>query len=497
MAQIFNIVDDKVVINKLALRYLEGTITLAGTLDAVGSATFQSNLTVNGTLKADTIHVKHLVTENGGLDSVGEWKYNTEVELNGKGFTWAWGSHVTKLMFRNGNRLWTNANLDLAPEAVFSIADTPVLSASELGDTVVKSKLRQVGTLDSLRVSGDVALSDFAFFNSSYNRLGIGTDEPQAAISILENNVEIAIGSPANNLAHIGTYSNHDVGIITDNIARIVVKGSGEVVIGDSDAKNGVLRINGTLFVDTLQTDNRVNRTHPLEFKATADTSIYGLGLMWTGTGRTRQLTMMANPDRLWTSESIDVGPGQSYYINGQPVVTATGLGDNIVSSNLTSVGPLQTLVVQGSAEFHDQVVVNDLKTTSVSFNDSSFGDGRIDANDAFALRVQGKRAFYANSNQISIGDAATQSKPVKVFGPLSVGINNPDPSLNFSVNGDVNIGGKRFTNGSDIPATGSYQVGDICWNTRPQLNSYVGWVCVAAGDPGQWLPFGSINTQV
>lgn len=490
MAQIFNIIDDTVVINKLALRYLDGNITVTGTLDSVGSAKFQGDLDVAGTLTVETINVKNLVTDNGGLASIGEWKYDTEVELNGKGFTWETASQSTKLMYRPGNRLWTNANLDLGMGAVFSIDDAPVLTADSLGETIIRSKLTQVGTLDSLAVSGDVTLSDFAFFNSTFNRFGIGTDEPQAALSILDNNVEIIMGSPVANLATIGTYSNHDVGIVTDNIARITVKGSGEVIIP------GSLRVSGTLFADTVQTDNRITRTHPLEFKATADTSIYGLGLLWSGTGRPRQLSMMANPDRLWTSESFDVGPGKSYFVNGQEALTATGLGDGIVSSNLTSLGALQSLTVQGSADFLDTVNINEMTVAKVSCGDIAITSAGVTSQTAIVMSVQGKRAIYADDDQVSIGDAQAQYKPVKVFGALSVGINNPDPSLSFSVNGDVNIGGKRFTSSDTAPGIGTYQVGDICWNTKPQANSYVGWVCIVSGDPGEWLPFGGINIQ-
>jgi hypothetical protein len=119
-----------------------------------------------------------------------------------------------------------------------------------------------------------------------------------------------------------------------------------------------------------------------------------------------------------------------------------------------------------------------------------------ISADVAVAVRVNGKKAVYADADQISIGDSAAQNKPVKVFGPLSVGISNPDPSLNFSVNGDVNLGGKRFTSGLHAPISGIFQVGDICWNKRPQENSYVGWICIVSGEPGEWMPFGAINRQ-
>lgn len=39
----------------------------------------------------------------------------------------------------------------------------------------------------------------------------------------------------------------------------------------------------------------------------------------------------------------------------------------------------------------------------------------------------------------------------------------------------------------------GSYEVGDIVWNTAPTAGGYIGWVCVAAGSPGTWKGFGAI----
>lgn len=498
MAQLLNIVDDTVIINKLALKYTAGTVVHAGTLQVVGKTQLDGGLKVSGTLTADTISVKNLITENGSLDGVGNWVYDDELELNGKGFSWTAGANSTQFMYRTGNRLWANANFDLASGNSFRIDDIPVISANSLGETVVRSNLRQIGTLDFLKVSGDTMLGDFAVFNSTHNRLGIGTDEPDAAITILENNVEITLGSPSTNLGTIGTYSNHDLGIITDNTPRIVVKGSGEVVIGDELSKTGVLRVYGTLYAESVQTDVRINRTHPLEFKATADTSVYGLGLVWSEATKSRQLIMLSNEgtDKLWSSENIDLANGKSLSINDQVVLSATGLGASVINSNLTTLGTLESLSVNGPVNFAGTFAVETMQTQTMSFDGLSVTSMGISADSSVAVRVQNKKAFYADADQVSIGDSSAQNKPVKVFGPLSIGISNPDPSLNFSVNGDVNLGGKRFTSGLAAPTSGIFQVGDICWNKRPQENSYVGWICIVSGEPGEWMPFGAINRQ-
>ena len=488
MSQIFNILDDKVVISKLALTYLEGTVIHAGSLDIVGNTSIRSNLTVAGTITADTINVKHIVTENGSA-TPGEWTVNTEAELNGKGFSWTYGDGSTQLIYRTGNRLWCNSDIDLSADSSYKIDNTEVISANALGSSIISSNLRSVGSLNSLTVLGDTNIGEFAFFNTVYNRLGIGTDEPNSSISIIDNNVEISIGSPKYGLANIGTYSNHDVAIITDNTARITIKNNGEVQIGDEINKSATLRVFGSIVADNIVTDTRVERSSPLEFKAAVDGSIYGKGLIWTGSGYTRQLVMMPEPDRLWTSESLDIGIDQAYMVNGVAVLNNSTLGQSVLHSSLTSVGILESLTVANHTTLSS--VTSSLMTTDLLQINST-----ISSNTTITISVQDSDVFYADSSQVVIGNKQNTRIPVKVFGPMSIGINNPDPTVGLSVSGDVSFANKKFINSTSIPTTGTYVKGDICWNQNPTENSYIGWVCILDGTPGEWLPFGAISRQ-
>ena len=460
-------------------------------LEVSGNVQVDSNLVVQGTITTDTFNVKNLVTANGSLASVGQWLYANESDLVGKGFTWNYSTNDTQLSYRAGSILTTNAKaFDLSTGSAYTIDNIPVLTATSLGGQVTSSNLTKIGTLTSLKVSGDATISDFAYFNSDSNRFSLGTDEPHASFTILDNNVEIGIGSPAVNLGSIGTYSNHDLHIVTDNLPRITIKSGGNVNIGDPKNGGGVLNVYGTLYATNVVTDYKVERTNPLNFKAAGDQSIYGLGLSWSGSGSTRQLIMMAGPDRLWTSESFDIGPNQSYFINGMIGLTAGGLGDTIISSKLQSVGTLHSLTVGG-----DTVLTN-TSASSLNIGPLSLISTGVVANTEFSITVNSLPTLDITTSQITIGNSSLQNNPVKVFGPLSININNPDPTVEFAVRGDVNIGGKRFTNASSVPKTGEYQLGDICWNTEPSQTGYIGWVCVASGSPGIWAPFGLIGTQ-
>lgn len=46
---------------------------------------------------------------------------------------------------------------------------------------------------------------------------------------------------------------------------------------------------------------------------------------------------------------------------------------------------------------------------------------------------------------------------------------------------------------GTAAPASGTFAVGDVVWNTAPAAGGTMGWVCTTAGTPGTWKTFGAI----
>ena len=47
---------------------------------------------------------------------------------------------------------------------------------------------------------------------------------------------------------------------------------------------------------------------------------------------------------------------------------------------------------------------------------------------------------------------------------------------------------------GTAAPTSGTYQQGDIFYNSAPASAGYIGWVCTVAGTPGTWKTFGLIS---
>lgn len=502
MAQLFTIDDQgNIVINKLALSNTSGNVTHTGDLVIAGNLFSQRDLSIIGKITADTLEVKHLITENGGPSEIGNWIRNTENELIGKGFSWTWGENAVRLSYDIGNRLWTNSNIDLAASKTYKIDNVDVVGYDYLGPQLTKSNLKQVGSLKSLTVLGNATLGEFAFFDSGLGRVGINTDQPNGALSVTENNVEFIIASPNYGVASIGTYTNSDVTFISDNTPRFTLKNNGEVIFGSALTNSAVVTINGTLNVTTLNADTRIDRYSPLQFKPSSADSIYGLGLEWVLEKSTKKLVMVSNPDRLYSTESIELALDQSYHINQKSVLSETGLGPSVVHSSLTSVGPLSSLLVSGESTFGEELKANvGITTPTVTLyhdlGSSTLTNNRLDTKNHFSISVNLDTTFFTDANTISLGNKLNNNRVINLYGRVGVGVTNVDPSVGLEVNGGFKFADKKFITGSAAPTQGTFTKGDICWNSNPIPGSYIGWVCIIDGGPGQWAPFGSISQQ-
>lgn len=483
MSQIFTIQDDKVVIKTLAVEQIQG------------------NVSIDGTLTVNSIKVLEEEPKTALASDFGNWSSLEENDLYDKGITWTWGAQTVTLGYRSGARMWSSADFDLANNKSFMIEGIPVVSKDSLGGGITKSNLKELGSLRHLTVNGDATIADFAVFNSSFGRLGLNTDSPNGVLSIVDNNVEIVITSPKDNLAQIGTYTNHDLELISDNLPRVTLKNNGQVIFGDEQTKNADVKIYGTLTVDTVVADNRIDRYSPLEFKTSKDRGIYGQGLIWTGTGDMRQFIMMADPDRILSTESIDLANSRSYMIDGKTVLSAVGLGSSITQSSISKLGTLEELNVAGEATFYERLnatraVIDARVVRFLDTSEFTISNGLLSSNNKITLQINGIDKFYADNNETIIGDARNNRNVVKVFGSMAVGINNPAEDVDLAVKGNIQFANKKFVTGSSIPVSGDFTKGDICWNSTPTPDNYVGWICVESGAPGSWLPFGMIARQ-
>lgn len=427
-------------------------------------ATKTSLVVSDGKITVDTVEPIKAVSFTGG----------SFAEVEGKGIKWV-GGNKSKTLALKQSKLWTDLSVNLANEQSYEIDGTPVLGFSELGPTVTKSNLKTVGTLKNLNVVGDTTLGEFAIFSADLNRLGINTEKPGAAIGIRENGVDIVIGSTKNNTVTIGAISNDGLEIITDNTTRISVSNTGDV------------RIHGTIFAEEVITQ----RSSPLVFKESDTSSNYGKGIIWSGMrGTVRQFVYQANPDRVWSTDIIDLADTKYFAINKISVLNQSTLGDTVTESSLQKLGILRELQVAG-----DAAVTRTISTSRLSIGSFSVTENVLDTQGKFSV-IRNDQSEIEVSNNIIIGNVENTQRVVSVYGHMTVGVANPTPGFGLTVAGPVSFENKKFIVGNGVPNNGQYRKGDIVWNNDPKATDYIGWVCVVPGEPGHWLPFGAIAAQ-
>jgi hypothetical protein len=425
----------------------------------------QTSLTVtNGRISVDIVEPKkEIIFSATSLE-----------EAEGKGIKWSDGRRSKGITLKNGN-FFSDLSVNLFEDKEYQINDTTVLSFSELGTTVTKSNLKQVGTLKTLKVAGSTELGEFVYVNSNLNRVGINTDSPRMALSIQDNTVELGFGSNSNRSGVIGTFSNNSFEIVSDSIPRIILNTNGEI------------KINGTLIVDQLVTD-----AHPLMiFKETAAHTNYGRGLMYAQL-RTpnKQFVLHSSPDRFWSTENIDLDTGKFFSIENSLVLSKDTLGESVIHSSLKKLGVLYELQVAGDAAISRRLLTNQIEVGKFVITEN-----KLSATSNFSITRNNVEDLVINDN-IEIGNANNRTRTVSLHGKVSIGSVNPDPTVSLTVNGSVSFDNKKFKVGSGIPTDGTYSKGDIVWNNDPKSSDYIGWVCIVPGTPGAWLPFGAIASK-
>lgn len=257
--------------------------------------------------------------------------------------------------------------------------------------------------------------------------------------------------------------------------------------------------------------------TH-IEFRAKKGESNAGKGILWTGEGNAKQLVFNPNPDRFFSSESIDLAKDKFLSVSGVKVIDGKELGPSITKSNLQQVGRLKGLIVDGSVSINQHLIYNaatdrlglgtDVPNAAFSVaengievmlgtNDQMHGMVGTFSNVDFDV-VVGNVPWInvAGNGNITLGNFKVNPIQVKVNGKLSVGVQVPDPAVDLHVAGPVRLNNHIQMYSGAPPKEGTYTKGDIVWNDNATVGRNVGWICLTAGNPGAWYPFGEIKDR-
>ena len=221
----------------------------------VSNTNFKGDVSIEGTARIKNLEVESLsadisITQNNSI------KY--EGSIDGKGFLWAGPDYTKQFVFQSG-KIFSSENIDIAKGKQYSINDVKIIDQDSLGESVTKSNLREVGRLKGLVVDGQTVINNYFVFDANTDRFGIGTEEPNAALSIAEDGVEIIAGTKDATRGSIGTFGSHDLEIVTDNVARIQVGSNGNILLGNRNSSPIQVSVHGKLAVKVNTPDPEVD----------------------------------------------------------------------------------------------------------------------------------------------------------------------------------------------------------------------------------------------
>ena len=125
-----------------------------------------------------------------------------------------------------------------------------------------------------------------------------------------------------------------NTGVTTDTISVKTLEG--DVALNGNMKVDGHLEVN-SLHVNELTADVRQERSSSLTFDTQNGNSPIGKGLVWQDGDNAKSFILQTNPDRLWSSNTVDLHREANYSIDNVPVITATSLGETVLSSKLRS----------------------------------------------------------------------------------------------------------------------------------------------------------------
>ena len=304
---------------------------------------------------------------------------------------------------------------------------------------------------------------------------------------------------------------------ISNNGIAVKTFAEGFKVIGNIEVEDAKVKV---LKADVIQASSIIGSIDyasdsPIKFEGD---SLEGKGLLWAGRGNTKQFIFASNPDRFFCSENIDFARGKGISVNGINLFTDSELGPTVTKSNLQQVGRLNGLIVDGDVSIGQYLIFSNatnrlglgIETPNAAFSvaedgievvvgTKDFSKGYIGtyASNAFDIVTDNvARISISSGGNIILGNNKLPPIQVNVHGKLSVKVNVPDPEVDLHVAGAVKFSNRLQKVDKTYPTEGTYNAGDIVWNSDPKINQYVGWVCVQPGTPGLWEPFGKIGNS-
>jgi polygalacturonase len=139
----------------------------------------------------------------------------------------------------------------------------------------------------------------------------------------------------------------------------------------------------------------------------------------------------------------------------------------------------------------------------------SATGDGVTDDYTAFNTAVAALTHIVVPSGTYVLDTSLTVGSGITLE-LLQGATLSPSSGKTLTINGRLIVGNWAWKAGagtialtagrtyaSAYPSAGTWQAGDIVWNSAPAAGEWAGWICVTGGTSGTWKGFGGIPAQI
>jgi hypothetical protein len=235
------ILDNRIVVDTITVRELNGNFHVAG------------NMGVGGTLTVGTLKAIEILSDRTFDKMYLEFQAVDEaVNPNGSGLIWKGRDYTKQFTLKaNPDRFLSSESIDIFPDKSYKIDNVEVLSKDRLGTGVSKSSLREVGVLKRLQVTGDVDLAEFIKISSDQQRIGINTEQLIGTITISDIFQDVILNLDIENgRGKFGTFNNRPIDFVAGDSVLLTLDPKGSVTLGHEYKTDNEIRVYGKLGIN-------------------------------------------------------------------------------------------------------------------------------------------------------------------------------------------------------------------------------------------------------
>ncbi len=232
--------------------------------------TVRGNLKVHGVIEAGLVRAEELIADQRYEKKFLTFVAPSDSDISGTGFLWHDKAQNKQFIFRtNPDCFFLSEHLNLANGKALLIDNSLVVTSEELGPTIIKSNLKEVGTLKNLEVSGTVNFGNSVFFNPVNQRFSINKDDPSNTFSVYDpvNDVEIAVDGSESGHGKVGTVNNKNLELVAGNQTRVVLHHTGQIVLGHEYKDSTVINLYGKVGVNVKSPKEALEVNGNLKFQ--------------------------------------------------------------------------------------------------------------------------------------------------------------------------------------------------------------------------------------